>query len=335
MKHWTEPNGILLIQIPIDWQYLNPAFKSEEEVSPYSFQPYDDSIGCFQLSCYPLEELAPKVAIANPKGIQKLDWRESNLDDSEFCTRLYYGALGDQALIGKYIHNTKLKNDVRIKEQLKIVQKILNSVVIVPQTDRELAADLDKFDRFNASLAASHDLLFSAIESESYIEMIAIAANQIDAYLRLSIVIAKQISSKTNDIDVKYFFQADGEWGIMERKIYEHATEVGVIDDKISDELNALYQLRNRVIHRYIISNIKTRDLVEIAMRYLETVESIRLILAEFENMQANEKHGVYGKMLGKKTTDASAIQRLYADANDKHLLKKFKRDIKSRVYDL
>ena len=276
-----------------------------------------------------MEELAPKVANANPKGVKKLDWRESNLDDSKFCTRLYHGALGDQALIGKYIHDAKLKDDVRIKEQFKVVQAILNTVVIVPQSDRKLAADLDKFDRFNASLAASHDLLFSAIESESYIEIIAIAANQIDAYLRLSIVIAKQISSKTNDIDVKYFFQADGEWGIMERKIYEHATEVGVIDDKTSDELDALYQLRNRVIHRYIISNIKTRDLVEISVRYLEAVESIRLILEKFENMQANEEYGVYGKILHKAIVkDESAIQRLYAGANDKHLVKKFKREI-------
>ncbi|MGK0269855.1 MAG: hypothetical protein ACI88H_000488 [Cocleimonas sp.] len=329
MKHWTEPNGILLIHIPIDWQYLNPVIKGEEEVSPYSFQPYAGSIGCFQLSCYPLEELLPKVANANPKGVKKLDWRESNLNDSEFCTRLYHGALGDQALIGKYIHDARLKNDVRIKEQFKIVRTILNTVVIVPKTDRKLAADLDKFDRFTASLAASHDLLSSAIESESYIEIIAISANQIDAYLRLSVVITKQVSSKTNDFDVKFFSQAEGEWGIMERKIYEHATEVGVIDDKISDELNALYQLRNRVIHRYIISNIKTRDLVEIATRYLKAVESVRLILAKIENMQAKEEYGVYGKMLSKKPmTYTSAIQKLYADANDKHLLKKFKREI-------
>jgi len=328
MKHWTEPNGILLIQIPIDWQYLNPVFKGEEEISPYSFQPYDESIGCFQLSCYPLEELAPKVANANPEGIKKLEWRESNLDDSEFCTRLYHGALGDQALIGKYIHDTKLKNDPRIEEQLKIVRTILNTVVIVPQTDRKLAADLDKSDRFHASLAASHDLLFSAIESESYIEIIAIAANQIDAYLRLSIVIAKQIKAQTNDIDVKYFFQADGEWGIMERKIYEHAKEFGIIDDEKFDELNALYQLRNRVIHRYVISNIKTRDLVEIATRYLKSLESTRLILATFENKQANEDYGVYGKVLGKNQNDTSAIQRLHAGANDKHLLQRFKRKI-------
>ncbi|MCG7500188.1 hypothetical protein MHO82_25380 [Vibrio sp. Of7-15] len=329
MKHWTEPNGILLIHIPIEWQYLNPAIEGEKEASPYSFQPYEDSLGCFQLSCYPLEEQAPSLAKANPNGVKKLAWNRSRMDDAEFCAHMFFGALGDQALIGKYIYDVSLKNDVRIKEQLALVEDVLNSVVIVPGSDRKLASDLDKFDRFNASLAASHDLLNSAIESESYIEIIAITASQIDAYLRLCIVIAKQLGERTNDIDIKYLFQADNERGIMERKIYEHSLQYNVIDQEIFDELNTLYQLRNRVIHRYIISNIKTRDLVNIATRYLAILESVRLILRGFEEMQAQEKYGLYGKMSDKASvTDNAAIQRLYADTNDKHLLKRFKRGI-------
>lgn len=37
MKHWTEPNGIFLIQIPIDWQYLNSGLSDYEEKSPTGF----------------------------------------------------------------------------------------------------------------------------------------------------------------------------------------------------------------------------------------------------------------------------------------------------------
>lgn len=329
MKHWTEPNGIFLIHIPIDWQYLNTAIEGEVEISPYSFQPYEESIGCFQLSCYPLIEEAPSVAQANPNGVPNLIWKKSRMDDSEFCVHLYFGALADQALIGKYIYDVGLKNDKRIIEQLTIVGQILNSVVIVPIHERKLASNLNKFDRFTGSLAASHDLLHSSIESESYIEIIAISANQIDAYLRLSIVIAKQLNDQTNDIDIKYLFQADNEKGMMERKIFDHSLEYGVIDQEIYDELNSLYLLRNRVIHRYIISDIKTRDLVDIAARYLKASETVRLILREFENKQAGSQYGVYGKKLGKASiTDNAAIQRLYADANDKHLLGRFNRTI-------
>ncbi|WP_434575593.1 hypothetical protein J3P88_12455 [Pseudomonas sp. Z3-6] len=331
MKHWTEPNGILLIQVPIDWQYLNSGLKDYEEKSPYGFQPYEDPIGCFQLSCYPLSELAPSIAKANPSGVKKLSWKETRADNSDFCTHLFFGAYFDQALIGKYIYDAEFEGDKRIAEQLAIVNRILYSVVIVPKSDRKLAADLDKFDRFTGSLAASHDLLYTAIDAGACIEIIAITANQIDAYLRLSLVIAKQLKEKTNDIETTYLFQADGEKGIMERKVFEDALKSQVIDVETFDSLNELYNLRNRVIHRYIISDIKSRDLVEIAGRYLSALEIVRLILRDFEQKQAAVPYGVYGTKCSKTSVRDDAIRRLYASANDKHLLEKYKRNVSDR----
>jgi len=123
MKHWTEPNGILLICIPVDWQYLNPAIEGEEEKLPYSFQPYENAIGCFQLSCYPLSSEAPRIAKAYPNGIKTLSWKESRMDDAEFCAHIYHGALGDQALIGKYIYNYCLKNNKEIDEHSRWLKR--------------------------------------------------------------------------------------------------------------------------------------------------------------------------------------------------------------------
>jgi len=331
MKHWTEPNGILLIKVPIDWQSLNSGLSDYEEKSPYGFQPYEAPIGCFQLSCYPLSELAPSIAKANPNGVKKLSWKESRADSSDFCTHLFFGAYFDQALIGKYIYDADLEGDNRIAEQLAIVNQVLNSVVIVPKSDRKLAADLDKFDRFTGSLAASHDLLYTAIDAGACIEIIVITANQIDAYLRLSLVIAKQLEEKTNNIETRYLFQADGEKGIMERKVFEDALKFQVIDLETFDSLNKLYNLRNRVIHRYIISDIKSRDLVDIAGRYLKALEKTRLTLRDFEQKQAVVPYGVYGMKFGKTFDTEDAIRRLHASANDKHLLEKYKRSVSAR----
>lgn len=328
MKHWTEPNGIFLIQIPIDWQYLNSGLSDYEEKSPYGFQTYEDSIGCFQLSCYPLSELAPSTAKANPDGVRKLSWNESRSDSSEFCTHLFYGAYYDQALIGKYIYDVDLEGDSRITQQLAIVNKVLNSIVIVPESDRKRAADLDKFDRFLGSLAASYDLLYSAINALAFIEIIAITANQIDAHLRLSLVIAKQLEEKTDNIEIRYLFQADGENGIMERRVFDDALKFQVIDTATFDGLNELYNLRNRVIHRYIISDIKSRDLIAIAEKYLRALEKTRLILRDFEQKQAVVPYGLYGTKSGKTSITEDAIRRLYAKANDKHLLEKYKRSV-------
>lgn len=329
MKHWTEPNGIFLIQIPTAWQYLNPVVEGEEEKSPYSFQPYENAKGCFQISCYPLEELAPKLADEYPNGVPNLTWRPSRMDDSEFCVHMFFGALADQALIVKYIYDANLDKDEQIIEDLRLVDNILKSLVIVPPGDRKLASDMEKFDRFQGALAASYDLLDNALESESFIEVIAISANQIDAFLRLSIVIAIQLKNQTDEVALKYLFQAENERGLIERKIFDDALKYGVITDSDHKELNLLYKLRNRVIHRYIISDIKTRDLPSIALRYVEASEKVRLILRDLENEQKDGQYGVYGKKFMKfSEPDDEAIKRLFADVNDKHLIRKFAREV-------
>jgi ribosomal protein L20A (L18A) len=329
MKHWTEPKGILLIQIPTEWQYRNSAVEGVEESSPFSFEPYENAVGCFQISCYPLEELAPKIAEDHPNGVSRLEWKHSRIYDSEFCVHMFFGALADQALIGKYIHDAELDNDKRIERELRVVKDILKSVVVVPPSDRKLASDMNKFDRFEGALAASYDLLNNAIESESFIEAIAVVTNQIDAFLRLSIVIAIQLENETDEIQIEYLYQSDNERGIMERKIFEDAFKYNIITEEIYEELASLYKLRNRVIHRYIISNIKTRDLPNIAVKYLEAAEKVRLALRDLENRQVKCHFGVYGKKFGKVSApDEKTIKRLYANVNDKHIVGKFIRKV-------
>jgi hypothetical protein len=219
--------------------------------------------------------------------------------------------------------------DERINEELRLVDNILKSLVIVPSRDRNLASDMEKFDRFQGALAASYDLLNNAIESDSFIEVIAVSANQIDALLRLSIVIAIQIKNQTDEVPLKYLFQSEDERGLMERKIYDDALKYNVIKDNDHKELNSLYKLRNRVIHRYIISDIKTRDLPSIALRYVEACEKVRLILRDLENKQKDCQYGVYGKKFMKfSEPDDEAIKRLFSDVNDKHLIRKFARKV-------
>lgn len=302
------------MHIPTQWQYRNPIIEGVEEENPYSFEPYEGSVGCFQISCYPDGKL--------PKG-QRTLWTEKRMDGDEFCMHLYFCMYGDQALIGKFIYDKGLENDPRIIEQLSLVNDILQSIIIVPNEDRTLASSLGKYDRFIGSLGAANDLLYSAIDSGSFFEIIAISASVIDAYLRLALVIKKQIENSTNDIELNYIYQADNEKGLLERQIYQHAVNANIIDKSLHDELKDLYQLRNRVIHRYVISNIKTVDLAMISGRYIETTEKVRLILNELENQQTKEKYGLYGKMLGKASvTSKQAVDRFLADVTDKHAMK-------------
>jgi len=327
MKDWTEPNGNFIVNIPIEWQYKNIVYDNIEEKLPYSFEPYEETLGCFQLSCYPLSENGINPNFPIQKNNSKVKWLASIMYDKEFDILLFHAQVDDLLCIAKYIYSSELRNDKRIQEQIDKVKLSLDSFTVIPQIDRELAKNLDKHDNFLASLAASYDLLNNALDSESYVEVIVILANQIDAFLRSSIILKEQLEKRTDDIEVKYIFQGDDESGINERKIYKKALEVRIIDDEMFKDLNDLYNLRNRVIHRYIISFLKTRDIIKIAYNYLILNEKIRLILKSYEEMQFGKGFGIYGRGYSiDDEFDELEYKRAYSWANDKHLVEKLRR---------
>ena len=44
------------------------------------------------------------------------------------------------------------------------------------------------------------------------------------------------------------------------------------------DSLNELYDFRNRIIHRYIISSLQTRDILPVVGKLLKIHEEVRLV---------------------------------------------------------
>jgi hypothetical protein len=329
MKDWTEPNGIFILNTPINWQYRNTVVEGYKNESPYSFEPYENSLGCFQISCYPLkgESVNPNMKIQKNNSI--LEWYPTEKNDNEFNVTIYYAQVDDQLLFAKYIYSLGAEKKNGFNDQLKIVQNVLKSVRVIPKEEREFAQKLNKYDNFIGSLGASYDLLTKSIESETYIESIVILSNQIDAFLRLNIILETQLLNKTNDIEIKYLYQGESERGMIERKIYVKAFEMKIIDEKLYEQLNNLYNKRNRVIHRYIISELRTREILKYFKEYLFLCEEIRLNLEKYEEKQYEQEFGLYGEYLGHlEKLDGKERERMFAFANDKHLLKKFKRKI-------
>lgn len=329
MKHWTEPNGIFIIRIPIEWQYTNAKIKDGKDEPPYCFEPYEEPIGSFQISCYPLNEKGTYPSLRLQNNNSEVEWTLSQLNDEKFRVHLYGARVDDQLCFAKYIYSKSDESNPTIKKELEKVNTILKKFVLIPQCDRKYASDLNKYDNFYGSLGASFDLIYKAIDSESFVELVVISSNQIDAFLRLSIILHNQISKESNEIESKYLFQGENEKGINERIIYTEAHSLGIIDDDLNKELNDLYNLRNRVIHRYIISYLKTRDIINISHDYLVLHEKVRLILRGLEQLQSKMGIGIYGQ--GLKSIDdinENDRRRVYAFANDKHLYDKLKRKL-------
>ncbi len=329
-KHWTEPNGVFTVNIPVDWQYRNPVLDNIEEKSPYSFEAYENAIGCFQLSCYPLSEKGINPNFPIQKSSSKIEWLESRMDDSEFDMYLWHAQVDDHLCMAKCIYSAKDRGQTEIKNLIKQSKESLDTFRLIPIEDRNDAKNYIKYTNFIGSLASSYDLREKAMKAKSYIEIIAVISNQIDAFLRMSILLKKQLLEKSNKIEIKYLFQGDDERGIIERKIYKEAKNLEIVDQQTFDELNDLYDLRNRVIHRYIISHLKTVDIANISIKYFFLSERINTILKEIEDDQIEQGIGIYGKGNAKDYEPTENDQKIvFSMTNDKHSLKEFERKIK------
>lgn len=336
MKYFTEPNGKFVIKVPTEWQYKN-IVADHKEISPFSFELYENSVGAFQISCYSTNE---KKGISKNIPVQRydtnnLDFIIKRMDGGGFNVHLWYAVVEDHVFMAKYIYDTSIQNDSKIISELEKAQKALASLELISPDRRALALEFDKYEKFIASLAASFDLKNRALENKSIIELLVIIANQIDAYLRMAIVMKKQLKEKTNRIDIKLLFQGEGDVPIMERKVYKQAIDLAIIPKDTFDKLNDLYSKRNRVIHRYIISEIKTIDLYKIVYEYESICETIRYSLKAVEDQQFKDGIGIHGngRHPDEEPTEEN-INMLFSQVNDKHLTKNLFREIATSLTD-
>jgi len=331
MKIFTEPRGKFTVKIPTEWRYANVAANYEEK-SPFSFQTYENPNWAFQISCYSNSEKWQN------KNLPIQNYDTSNLDFIElrnygdgFSMHIWGASVADHTIMAKFIYDTAKENDKEIVFELERIKEALSTFQLLSPDKTKLACDLDKYEKFMASLVASFDLKNEALENKSFIEFSVIVANQIDAYLRLSIVMTDQLKNKSNDLNIRYLYQSPTDKPLMEKKIYSLAKEKEVIDQEVYEELESLYLERNKMIHRYIISEFRTRELIEIAYRYECICEDIRLNTRDIEDLQFDRKIGIYGKGQNPhEEPDDVAMKFLRSQINDKHLMKEFERNITS-----
>lgn len=74
-KDWTEPNGVFILRIPVEWQYCNPLLEQSKEAHKiiHSFEAYNETCGCFQLSSYSDEEIKFNDDFITQKSNEKLN----------------------------------------------------------------------------------------------------------------------------------------------------------------------------------------------------------------------------------------------------------------------
>lgn len=326
MKLYTDYTGKFQLYIPLDWEYKNPSLgRIVEDGKPQAFGMHDDYLGAFQISCKQVTNHIAGLIKNRKEPIQSSDSKKlifsefkNEIDDMTYF--VFSCAVDDHYFFASYIVKTAQKELEKVKHELDEIREILSSVKFIKPEFREKVIQLRRFDLFMASIAAVIDLQNKSIQNKSVIEYVVLSANHIDALLRLAIILTNQIVNKNNDIDIGLLFQGEGDKVVMERTIYKSVLDNKIITQELYDELELLYKERNKVVHRYVITDIRTEDVLAIGSRYSKLEEKINDIVNSLEKQQSELKVGMYANKenIG-QGLDEVTLEYVISKIRDKH----------------
>ncbi|MFY7727941.1 MAG: hypothetical protein ACOVRN_00340 [Flavobacterium sp.] len=300
MKKFIDPKGNYIIFIPSEWSYKN-AFYEAKDSDPNSFELYENSVGCFQISCnhvgigkIPDLILTHKLE-SQEFGKNNLHFKEISIPGDNFDCYIWMAVVGENFVMCKYISDNNSSSNEKIKEEINKAKTSINSLLFIEDKYKNQVLADERFNKFMISLGASIDLKNRAYANNSPIELVILLANQIDALLRLVLILHKQLKLSTEDIDISLIFQSETDKPIMEKKVYDMALKEAIISSNLHNELYSLYNQRNKVVHRYIITDLLTRDVMKLAIDYGLMEEKIGSIVKQYEQEQFKNKIGIYG----------------------------------------
>jgi hypothetical protein len=331
MKLYTDFTGKFQMYIPLNWEYKNPSlYRRTEDGTPQAFGFYDKSLGAFQLSCKRVTEHIQNLIATRKEPVQSSDseqliFSEQFIPSEKQIVYAFSCAVDDHYFFATYIVEPKKSLVRKIELELNEVRKVLSSVKFIKEPFRKIILTQRRFDLYMSSIATIMEMKNNAIEKESHIEYIVFSANHIDALLRLSVILTNQIENKNEDIDLKLLFQSETDKPIMERTVYQKCLDLKIITIYLFNELERLYKERNKVIHRFIITDIRTEDIFNLATEYEKIFDTVDGIISNLEVEQVKQGIGVWGKnpKTGLTNDERDLLQTKVRDKHGRLPLKK------------
>lgn len=133
---------------------------------------------------------------------------------------------------------------------------------------------------------AAVELHSRAGEKGCFVESVCLAAAIIDGMLRIGLILQHQIHTRSDELLEDLLYQSDEDKIVSERAIYQRALDAEVIDHETCDLLQGLYDKRNRVVHRYIISEITTQEVLFTAIEFESMVRRVSQAIWKIEACQ-------------------------------------------------
>lgn len=325
MKKFIDPKGDYLFSIPIEWGCKNGIFDAKKN-DPNSFELYENPVGCFQISCNPIYKgeipklIKSNALITQKIGANNLTFKEHFVSTDKFDMYLWMAVVKDKFIMCKYIYDSDKRENKKVIEEIGKSKRSLETIIIIEEAHKKKILSSERFDKFMTSYGASLDLTNRAYKNGSSIELVVLLSNQIDALLRLTLILHDQIENETDEIDTTLIFQEENDKPIMEKKVYKMALDNGIIDENLYSKLFDLYSQRNKVIHRYIITDLFTKDVMKFVYEYGILEKKVGEIVKQYEQKQFELKVGIYGTDIPPdKPLDRLGKDKIIGGLKEKH----------------
>lgn len=330
---FVEPKGKFAVKLPKEWLYKNEIWKEDAWV-PHGFEHYHNPPGAYQISCNPIDKgEIPKIIKANQLNTQPgsqvgLDFNEKIMHSGSFDMYLWMAVVEKEFIMVKYIFDSKRREQKRIKKELERAKETLTTIYVIPDNEKNNWLLRDRYDRFMTSMVASLDLRNRAYENGSFIELIVLLANYIDALLRLGLILNEQLENQNSEYSKEIIFQSPTDKPIVEKKIYKIALDKKIISDRQYEKLFQLYNERNKVVHRYIVTDLKTQEIIDLGQEYANIESEIGEIISQLEYEQYKKGVGYNkGNIPPGDGMTKSVRESIYASVREKHHNKKLSKE--------
>ncbi|MGY8911290.1 MAG: hypothetical protein ACKVIG_15735 [Flavobacteriales bacterium] len=291
MKRFIDNNGIFELNIPVTWKY------SLKEEKIHTFQEYEAwKSDSFQISINSIDsedkknsflELTRTLATEKIGEFDFLRLPKSNHKD--FTTETWIKKIDDKMVIFTitFSNNPDKELDNRtVSEKLNIVRSVIKNFKLIEENKKDSTLNYYRFDMFLQGIGATSLILSKAVANKAFIEATCILANQIDALLRIGIVLKNQINKNNRDIETEWIYQGLKDKRKSEKDTYKKSLELNILSQSDYNKLFSLYDDRNRVIHRFVISEITLAEVEDIAYQYYQQQQNITKLIFDIESEQ-------------------------------------------------
>lgn len=300
LKEHFESNGLFKVEILHSWKYslLKERIHTYQEYEiwkSYSFQisfreVTPEHVGIFAKwinGCDSFEELG------------KVFYRQGETNHGDFATHNWVSQQQNNNIRFTITYSNERDEEldpITDEEKVKLAEKMLPTFELIPEADRENKLNSFRFRNFIRGVGAASYMISKAVANKAFIEATCLIATQIDSILRTAIILQLQINNGNSEIDKQWIYQGLRDRRKSEKDIYRKALELNIITEEINTELYKLYDDRNRVIHRFVISEITLAEVENIAYEYSKMSERINKILYDIEALQIERNVGITRK---------------------------------------